>query len=68
MVLKNFVFIKSWVGSEVAGMKLDFFLPFPTQPGPTFQPQKAQRRNFLNITLIFNPLERQKLLPNIYVT
>ena len=35
MVTKNFVLRQNWVVSEVAGMKIAF-LPFWTQPGPTF--------------------------------
>ena len=38
MVVKNFVFRQNWVGRKVTGMKKKFFLPFLTQPGPTFWP------------------------------
>ena len=65
MALKNFVCRVNWMLSEVVGMKISFFffffLPFWTQPGPTFWPQNAQIWNSLNRILIFNPLERQKL-------
>ena len=60
MAVKNFVFMKKWIGSEVVGMKIDFFL-FLTQLGPTFWPQQAQIWGSLKRVLIFNPLERQKL-------
>ena len=36
MALKNFLFRENWVGSEVAAMKIAFFLPFLNQPRPTF--------------------------------
>ena len=51
MVVKNFVFRQDWVGRKVAGMKKPF-LPFLTQPGPTFWPQKTQIRNSLNSILV----------------
>ena len=35
MAVKNFVFRENWIDSKVAGMKQPF-LPFLTQPGPTF--------------------------------
>ena len=52
MAVKNFVFRQNWVGRKVAGKKKNLFLPFLTQPGPTFWPQKAQRRNSLNNILV----------------
>ena len=51
IIVMNFVYKESWVGSKVAGMKTTF-LPFLTQPGPTFWPQKAQIRNSLNSILV----------------
>ena len=41
MAVKNFVFRENWVGSKVAGMET-IFLPFLTQPGPTFGPEKPK--------------------------
>ena len=52
MANKSFVFRENWVGSKLAGMKTTFFLPFLTQPGPKFWPQKAQIRNSLNSILV----------------
>ena len=52
MVVKNFVFRQDWVGRKVAGMKKNLFLPFLTQPGPTFWPQKAQINNSLRSILV----------------
>ena len=60
MAVKNFVFMKKWIGSEVAGMNIAFLL-FLTQLRPSFWPQQAQIWDSLNRVLIFNPLERQKL-------
>ena len=51
MAVKNFIFRENWVGIKVVGMKQPF-LPFLTQPGPTFWPQKAQIRNSLNSILV----------------
>ena len=51
MAVKNFVFRQNWVGRKVAGMKKTF-LPFLTQSGPKFWPQKAQIRNSLNSILV----------------
>ena len=60
MAVQNFVFRGNLVGSkEVAGMKTNF-LPFLTQPGPTFCPQKTPKRNPLNSVLVSNRSERQK--------
>ena len=50
MAIKNFVFKENWVGSKVAAMKT--FLPFLTQPGPTFWPQKAQINNSFRSILV----------------
>ena len=53
MAVKNVVFARqNWVGRKVVGMKKNFFLPFLTQPGPTFWPHKAQIRNSLNSILV----------------
>ena len=51
MAVKNFVFRENWIGSKVAGMKQPF-LPFLTQPGPTFWPKKAWIRNSLKNILV----------------
>ena len=51
MAVSNIAFRKNWGSSKVAGMKKPF-LPFLTQPGPTFWPQKAQIRNSLNSILV----------------
>ena len=51
MAVKNFVFRENWVGNNVAGMKVTF-LPFLTQSGHTFWPQKAQLNySFRNILI-----------------
>ena len=62
-----FVFKENWVGIEIAGMKIVFFL-FLIQPGPIYWPQMAQIWNSFNRILIFNPLERQKLHHQLYVS
>ena len=51
MAVKNFVFRENWVGSKVAGMET-IFLPFLTQPGPTFWPRKAQINNLFRSILV----------------
>ena len=51
MTVKNFVFRENWVGSKVAGVKTTF-LPFLTQPGPTFWPHNGQIRYSLNKILV----------------
>ena len=45
MALKKLLFMENWVGSEMAGMKIAF-LPFLTQPGPTFWAQKVPNTEF----------------------
>ena len=52
MAVKNFVFRQNWVGRKVAGMKKTFFAIFDPRCGPTFWPQKAQIRNYLNSILV----------------
>ena len=60
MAVQNFVFRGNLVGSKaVAGMKTNF-LPFLTQSGPTFCPQKTPKKNSLNSVLVSNRSERQK--------
>ena len=61
MALKNFSFRKNWVGSEVAGTKIAFFAIFDPTWAYILPPQKAKIWNSLSRTLIFCPLERQKL-------
>ena len=60
MALKNFYFKENWVGSEIAVRKIAF-LPFLTQHGLTFGPQKVKIWDSLGKIWIFSPLERQKL-------
>ena len=60
MALKNFSFRKNWVGSEVAGMKITV-LPFLTQHGPTFWPQKGQNMESLKQNLNFHPLRKREV-------
>ena len=51
MAVRNFAFRQNWAGRKVAGMKRNFVsLPFFTQTGPTFWPQKAQTRSSLKVT------------------
>ena len=68
MALKNFVFRENWVASEVASMETAF-LPYLTQLGPIFWPQKAQILNSLNRILIFNIFRKTKamLLPSMWL-
>ena len=67
MAAENFIFRKNWVGSEVAGMKIVFFvISDPTWThilAPT-----AQVWNFFNKILILNPLEKQKLHVTLRLT
>ena len=66
MALKNFSFRENWVGSEVAGMKIAF-LPFLTQPGPTFWPQKGPNIEFLKQNFNSQSLRKTEaiLLPSM---
>ena len=52
MAVKDFAFRKNWVGSKVTSMKKQPFLPFLTQTGPTFWPQKVQINNCFNRILV----------------
>ena len=67
MVLKNFFFRENWAGSEMTGMKIAFFLPFLTQPGPKFWSQKDTNMEFLNPNLNFQSLRKTEaiLLPSM---
>ena len=51
MAVKNFVFRENWIVSKVTGIKT-IFLPFLTQPGPTFWSHNAQIRNSLSSILV----------------
>ena len=59
MALKNFFFRENWVGNVVAGMKIAF-LPFLTQPGPTFWSQKDPNTEFLKQNFNFQSLRKAK--------
>ena len=68
MAFKNFIFRENWVGKEVAGIKIAFFLPFLNQPGPTFWPQKATIWNSLNRISMFNAQKGRSYIIINYVT
>ena len=57
MALKDFSFRKSWVGSEVAGMKITFFAIFDPTWAHTLAP-KGQNMEFLRQNLDFQSLRK----------
>ena len=42
MAVQNFVSRGNWVGSKVVACMKTTFLPFLTQPGPTFWPKRPK--------------------------
>ena len=58
MAVKNFVFRKNWVGSEVASMKIAFFPSFdPTNLDPHFGTNRPNM-GFLKQNFNFQPLRK----------
>ena len=66
MAVKNFVFRKNWVGSEVARMKIAFFSPFfdpiwthilaPTDPNMGVLKQNFNSQSLRKIEAILLPI------------